>query len=108
LGQFNGSRVKSRKVSHAWQHGVRAWRSFTPRRIVRAGQIVKRTRVRSSSIASIGYDPADFVLEIEYRNGRVYRYFDVPPAAHRLLLNASSIGKFVNTVIKPRFPSAPV
>jgi len=34
---------------------------------------------------------------------RHQRYLDVPAAAHRLLLNAASIGDFVNTVIKPRF-----
>jgi hypothetical protein len=59
--------------------------------------------VQSSSVASVGYDDASFVLELEYRNGRVYRYLNVPAAAHRLLLQAPSIGDFVNSVIKPRF-----
>jgi hypothetical protein len=64
---------------------------------------MKRVAVDSSSIASVGYDPKGFILEIEFRNGRVYRYLDVPAAAHRLLLNASSMGEFVNAFIKPRF-----
>ncbi|HMJ13047.1 MAG TPA: KTSC domain-containing protein [Polyangiaceae bacterium] len=64
---------------------------------------MKRARVRSSSVASVGYDDAEFVLEIEFHNGKVYRYRDVPAAAHRLLLQAPSVGEFVNTVIKPRF-----
>ena len=59
--------------------------------------------VDSSSVASIGYDAETFVLEIQFHNGHVYRYFNVPEAAHRLLMKASSIGGFVNTIIKPRF-----
>jgi len=62
-----------------------------------------RTPVESSSIASVGYDPATFELEIEFRTGRVYRYEQVPVAAFRLLLQAPSIGEYVNRVIKPRF-----
>lgn len=62
-----------------------------------------RVSVNSQSVASIGYDPSEFVLEIEFHNGQVYRYIDVPAAAHRLLMQAPSIGAFVNTVIKPKF-----
>ena len=64
---------------------------------------MRRVRVQSSSVASVGYDGAANVLELEYRNGKVYRYLNVPAAAHRLLLQAPSIGDFVNSVIKPRF-----
>ena len=64
---------------------------------------MQRTPVDSSSVASVGYDPVTSVLEIEFRNGKVYRYQQVPRAAHRLLMQAPSIGKYVNEVIKPRF-----
>ena len=64
---------------------------------------MERIRVESSSVASVGYDPATFELEIEYRNGRTYRYQRVPIAAYRLLLQAPSIGEYVNREIKPRF-----
>ena len=64
---------------------------------------MERTRVASRSVASVGYDPGTFELEIEFRNGRSYRYQRVPVAAYRLLLQAPSIGEFVNRVIKPRF-----
>ena len=65
---------------------------------------MQRTPVNSSSVASVGYDPVTSVLEIEFRNGKVYRYRQVPRAAHRLLMQAPSIGRYVNEVIKPRFP----
>jgi len=64
---------------------------------------MNRVPVDSASVASVGYDAEEFVLEVEFQNGRVYRYLDVPAAAHRLLLQAPSIGDYVNAVIKPRF-----
>jgi hypothetical protein len=64
---------------------------------------MERKPVSSSSVASVGYDEWEHVLEIEFRNGSVYRYLHVPAAAHRLLFQAGSIGEYVNTVIKPRF-----
>jgi lysyl-tRNA synthetase class 2 len=69
---------------------------------------VQRSPVDSTSIASVGYDPRAHALEIEFRTGRVYRYSQVPAAAYRLLLQAPSIGEFVNKQIKPRFPAVEV
>jgi hypothetical protein len=64
---------------------------------------VKRQRVRSASVATVGYDEEQHLLEVEFHNGRVYRYLDVPAAVHRLLLQAPSIGEFVNKIVKPKF-----
>jgi hypothetical protein len=64
---------------------------------------MKRTPVDSSAIASVGYDESTRILELEYVDGDVYRYFDVPKPLHRELLDAPSIGQFVNTKIKGRF-----
>ena len=64
---------------------------------------MERTPVESSSVASVGYDRVTCELEIEFLNGRIYRYLQVPPAAYRLLVQAPSIGEYVNCVIKPRF-----
>jgi len=69
---------------------------------------MKRIAVDSSSVSSIGYDSATFELEVEYRNGRCYRYLQVPVAAYRLLLRAPSIGEFLNKQIKPRFEARAV
>jgi lysyl-tRNA synthetase class 2 len=64
---------------------------------------MERIAVESSSVSAVGYDPATFELEVEFRNGRSYRYQLVPIAVYRLLLQAPSIGKFVNEQLKPRF-----
>lgn len=69
---------------------------------------MERITVESSSVRAIGYEPATFELEIEFHNGRAYRYQRVPMAAYRLLLRAPSVGKFVNEQIKPRFAAKEV
>ena len=69
---------------------------------------MERHAVESESVVSVGYDEGVHELEIEFQGGRVYRYVEVPIAAYRLLLQAPSIGKYVNTVIKPRFATREV
>ena len=62
---------------------------------------MKREFVRSRSIRSIGYDHANKILEIEFRNGsRVYQYYGVPFDIYQMLMTADSMGTFVNQVIK--------
>lgn len=63
--------------------------------------MMKRRPVQSSSIKTIGYDLPTGTLELEYVSGDVYRYYDVPQPVYAGLLAAPSIGKFVNTQIKP-------
>jgi lysyl-tRNA synthetase class 2 len=45
------------------------------------------------------------VLEVEFRTGRVYRYFLVPAAAYASLLRADSIGDTFNREIRNRYRS---
>jgi hypothetical protein len=66
-------------------------------------QDMERTPVESSAIASVGYDASRQILELEYIDGDIYRYFEVPKALHRALLDAPSIGQFVNKEIKGAF-----
>ena len=47
-----------------------------------------RTPVSSSHIAAIGYDPTSMTLEVEFSDGAVYQYFDVPEAVHQELMQA--------------------
>jgi hypothetical protein len=64
---------------------------------------IDREPVKSTSIASMGYDELSRTLEIEFRSGSVYRYYDVPGQIYTDLLAASSLGRFVNNKIKPHF-----
>ena len=63
-----------------------------------------RERVDSSSLSSVGYDPRSETLEVEFRNGGVYDYLDVPADEVRRLRRAESFGRYLNTRIKPRYP----
>jgi death on curing protein len=60
-------------------------------------------RIKSSAIARVRYDFDRKVLRLEYRNGRLYDYFDVPLEVYEELLDAESAGEFVNRVIKPNY-----
>jgi hypothetical protein len=64
---------------------------------------MRRVRLNSSSIASIGYDPKKRELELEFReSGDVYRYFDVPKDEHSAFMVAESKGTYLNQVFKQR------
>lgn len=62
-----------------------------------------RKPVSSSNIASIGYDQATHILEVEFLNGSVYQYLNVPSPVHQALMNAGSHGTYLNAEIKPRY-----
>jgi hypothetical protein len=47
-------------------------------------------------------------LEVEFQDGAVYQYFDVPAHVHEAFLNAASIGAFLAREIKGRFRYARV
>mgnify|MGYP004506480535 FL=1 len=59
-----------------------------------------RQRVSSSNIASVGYDSVLSILEVEFLNGSVYRYYDVPEILFKGLMSAASHGKYFNALIK--------
>jgi hypothetical protein len=65
---------------------------------------MRRESVQSSAVASIGYDAATAVLELEFTSGDVYRYFAVPPSVHRGLREADSIGRFFQARIREVYP----
>jgi hypothetical protein len=62
---------------------------------------VRRRLVNSSSVRSVGWSAG--TLEIEYVNGSIYQYDDVPQTTFAALLAAPSIGAYVNTHIKPYY-----
>jgi len=61
---------------------------------------MKRQQVESSNLASIGYDAKNEILEVEFKHGGVYQYFDVPESIYDDLMNASSHGQFFDKNIK--------
>jgi hypothetical protein len=43
---------------------------------------MERQLVQSSNVYSVGYDAEKRRLEVEFVNGGVYEYLDVPPEKH--------------------------
>lgn len=65
-------------------------------------------QMQSSNIARIRYDAASLTLEVEFLNGRMYQYFDVPMAVFDGLRTAESPGGYLATSIKGHFRYARV
>lgn len=65
--------------------------------------IMERQAVSSSNVASVGYDPNSLTLEVEFHDGNVYQYFDVPQHLADGLIGAASVGSFLNQNIKGSF-----
>jgi hypothetical protein len=61
---------------------------------------MNRIPERSAQLASIGYDVAKGVLEVEFRKGGIYQYVGVCAETHRQLLAAPSIGTYFNEMIR--------
>lgn len=64
---------------------------------------MNRQPVTSSSIASVGYNASTLILEIKFRNDRVYRYLDVNEFMYQEFMAAESMGKFFNSNIKDSY-----
>ena len=66
---------------------------------------MRRTRVDSTAIESVGYDPDTAVLEVEFTSGELYRYFAVPRSVHRELLEAESPGHYFGEHVRDVYPT---
>ncbi len=59
-----------------------------------------RTPVTSSSLAAVGYDSQQQILEIEFHDGSIYQYFEVPAYVYTGLISMASHGYYFQTFIK--------
>src|SRR5262245_3833453 len=67
---------------------------------------IPRQPVESTAIEKIGYSKRRHILEIEFVNGAVYRYFDVPLSVYRDLMSAESKARFYDSNIRKHYRSA--
>lgn len=63
---------------------------------------MNREPVRSSNLKSVGYDPSNSILEVEFHGGRIYNYFEVPLEIYDALMKAPSKGTFLDRNIKKK------
>lgn len=54
----------------------------------------------SSNIARFGYDELNRVLKVEFKNGGLYDYFDVPEGVFEGMRNAPSRGQYLAQQVK--------
>ena len=59
--------------------------------------------IQSSNLLGVRYQPYTGVLEVEFHNGHVYQYFEVPAQAYAALMDSPSHGRFFNHFIRDRF-----
>jgi len=62
-----------------------------------------REQVSSSNIKSIGYESNSQTLEVEFRDGGIYQYFNVASNTYEKLISAQSIGSFFHKYIKNNY-----
>jgi len=67
---------------------------------------VNSVPVHSTCIARVGYEADAALLDLEFRDGALYRYFGVPAEVYEGLLSAPSKGLYFNHQIRGSFQHA--
>lgn len=67
---------------------------------------MERQAVTSDNLAEVGYDLNMETLEVQFRHGGIYQYYNVPPFMYERLMAAESLGRFFNAEIKGHHPEA--
>ena len=65
---------------------------------------MERQSVNSSNLSSVGYDASTETLEIEFKNGTIYTYSNVPQFEYDRLMEAGSHGSYFSANIRNRYP----
>jgi hypothetical protein len=66
---------------------------------------VRRKKVDSSIIYSIGYDRKESILELEFIDGAVFQYTGVPYREYMGLMDSGSLGKYYLRYIRDIYPA---
>ena len=61
---------------------------------------MKREKVESSVLKSVGYNKEKKILETELVNETIYEYYKVPIYEYTNLIKSSSLGEYYNKHIK--------
>lgn len=65
---------------------------------------MQRQPVKSSNIASVGYDEIQKIVEVEFKtDGSIYQYRDVPEDIWITIMTAPSIGSVVHSILKKNY-----
>ena len=64
---------------------------------------MKRLPVESRALAAVGYSKRLRALEIEFRNGAIYRYLEVRSSIHKQFMNAPSKARFYHQNVRGKY-----
>ncbi len=64
---------------------------------------IRRQQIDSSALNSVGYSKRLHALEIEFRDGLIYRYEEVPVTLYRGLVAAESKARFYNRHVRGKY-----
>lgn len=65
--------------------------------------MMRRLPIQSTLLASAAYSSDRCLLELEFRDGTLYRFFHVPAACFHQLMDSDSKGTYFNHHIRNRF-----
>ncbi len=102
------------RLPESYERVAASWRAQSPTwtalRVLRTPlskeelENMERETVNSSTVLSIGYEPTSNTLEVEFKNGGLYQYYNVPESIYQQLAASESKGKFLHVYIKPVYP----
>jgi hypothetical protein len=64
---------------------------------------IVRAPVQSTNVAAVGYDADSRTLQVEFTNGGLYEYHDVPADVAEGLAGADSVGRYFAANIRHRY-----
>ena len=63
----------------------------------------QNTSTDSTALSSVGYSKRLHALEIEFHDGLIYRYLEVPRSVYRELITAESKARFYNRNVRGKY-----
>ena len=66
------------------------------------------TKVDSSMVYAVGYDPEEEVLEIVFTSGEIWGYKKVPQEVYEELMNTNSIGRYMRSNVLDCYSEYPI
>lgn len=65
---------------------------------------MEKSNKMATDIYSVGYDEDYATLEVQFRNGAVYEYYDFPAEVHKNFVTAESPKDFFTKAIRDIYP----
>ncbi len=63
---------------------------------------MKLTKINSTSISAIGYDEKAKQMQVLFKNNSLYQYENISQEEYNQLLNSSSAGSILKSIVKDK------